>query len=76
MTITTATVREAAVVSLVDSMRRERAGQDTDSHYRQVVQPALNAARAAGYSGADIHGEADRQYGQWLIDNSRPDAAA
>jgi hypothetical protein len=73
MTLTTATidVREAAVDALVASARRERAGQDVTDHYRTDVQPALNAAHAAGYTDADIHAAADRRYGLWLIDNSR-----
>ena len=73
MTITIAAtdVRETAVAALVDSARRERVGQDVTDHYRTIVQPALDAAHAAGHSSDDIHGAADRRFGLWLIDNSR-----
>ena len=71
MTIAAIDVRETAVAALVESARRERAGQDVTGHYRTDVQPALDAAHAAGYTSDDLHAAADRRYGLWLIDNSR-----
>jgi hypothetical protein len=74
-TVTRETLLETAIASLVESMRRERAGEDVGSHYRDQVEPAVDAALAAGWTGRDIHGGADRCYGQWLIDQAGQAAA-
>jgi hypothetical protein len=70
ITLTRKDLRETAIDSLVESMQRERAGEDVGSHYRAVVEPAVDAALAAGWTGRDIHGGAARRYGQWLIDQA------
>lgn len=61
-------LREAAINALVEDEKRERAG--AASQYSTKVQPAINAALAAGCGGNDIYAEADRRYGRWLIDNA------
>jgi hypothetical protein len=70
ITLTREDLRETAIASLVESMQRERAGEDVTGHYRDQVEPAVDAALAAGWTGRDIHGGADRRYGQWLIDQA------
>ncbi|MFE6829107.1 hypothetical protein [Streptomyces sp. NPDC057690] len=34
------------------------------------VQPAVNTPTAVGWTDRQIHVDADRRYGQWLIDNA------
>lgn len=64
------TAKAAAVTRLVEMSRMERAGQNTGSYYRNTVQPAVEAAVAAGCTITEVHAEADRQYGRWLIANA------
>jgi hypothetical protein len=61
--------RETAINLLVECSKLDRAGRDSSSFYRQRVQPALAAAAKAGQA-AGVFAEADRRYGQWLIDNA------
>ncbi|MGW6218405.1 hypothetical protein ACWF8U_00855 [Streptomyces olivaceus] len=63
-------LESAAVAALVDLNRRERAGERTGDFYRGTVQPAVEAAVAAGCDRTGIHADADRAYGRWLIDNA------
>ena len=69
-------LRELAVHLLVDNQRLQRGGSGTRMHLLLHVQPALDHAAKAGWDRGDMHAEADRQYGQWLIDNAgnRPGA--
>ncbi|MFH8531530.1 hypothetical protein ACH4GE_24305 [Streptomyces tendae] len=61
--------REAAIQAIIASQKADRAGRTTDPVHRQVV-PALDQAKAAGCNLRSIHAEADRRYGQWLINNA------
>lgn len=61
--------RENAIRVLIASQKADRAGRATDPVHRQVV-PALDQAKAAGCNLRSIHADADRRYGQWLIDNA------
>jgi hypothetical protein len=61
--------REAAIEALIASDQASRAGRHTDPAH-QRVQSALDAAQAAGCNLGNIHAEADRRFGQWLIDNA------
>ncbi|MET9190108.1 hypothetical protein ABZX63_33315 [Streptomyces tendae] len=61
--------REAAIQAIIASQKADRAGRTNDPVHRQVV-PALDQAKAAGCNLPSIHAEADRRYGQWLIDNA------
>ena len=63
-------LRELAVHLLVDNQRLERAGGGTRMHLLLHVEPALDHAAKVGWNRGDIHADADRQYGQWLIDNA------
>lgn len=63
---------ETAITRVVDYNKADRAG-DIDpagNVFNTVVQPAVDAAHAAGWGSRDLFGEADRRYGQWLIDNA------
>lgn len=64
------TAKATAVGYLVEMSKMDRAGQNTSSYYRNTVQPAVNAATAAGCNLTDIHAEADRQYAVWLYRNA------
>ena len=61
---------ETAVNLRVDYDKKLRAGDETNSFLLDQVLPAVDAAINAGSSKQDIHNEADRRYGQWLIDNA------
>lgn len=63
-------LRDLAVHLLVDNCRLGRAGDGTRMHYLLHVQPALEHAAKAGWDCGEIHADADREYGQWLIDNA------
>ncbi|MCM8552292.1 hypothetical protein [Streptomyces sp. STCH 565 A] len=63
-------LKDRAVAALVDLNRRERAGERTGDFYRGTVQPAVEAAVAAGCDRTVIHADADRAYGRWLIANA------
>ena len=61
---------ELALHLVVDNQKLQRAGSATRMHYLLHVQPALDHAAKVGWDRGDIHAEADREYGQWLIDNA------
>lgn len=61
---------ELAVHLLVDNQKLQRAGAGTRMHDLLHVQPALDHAAKVGWDRGDIHADADREYGQWLIDNA------
>jgi hypothetical protein len=61
---------ETAADLLVQLHRKERAGDDGNTFYRQHVEPAIRAAVAAGANERAIHANADKRYGQWLIANA------
>lgn len=63
-------LRNLAVHLLVDSQKLQRAGCATRMHDLLHVQPALDHAAKVGWDRGEIHAEADREYGQWLIDNA------
>jgi hypothetical protein len=66
-------LRDLAIHLLADNQRLQRAGHSTRMHYLLHVQPAIDHAIKVGWDRGDIHTEADRQYGQWLIDNAGKD---
>jgi len=63
-------LKATAVDRLVQMSKMERAGQNVSGYYRDTVQPAVQAAVAAGNNLTEIHTAADRTYGQWLIENA------
>lgn len=63
-------LRELAIHLLIDNQKLQRAGVGTRMHLLLHVQPAIDHAVKAGWDRDDIHAEADRDYGQWLIDNA------
>lgn len=70
MTTTTPTregLRDTAIHTLVTREKMMRAGMLDPAHRLDYGQPAIDAAHAAGWDSGDIHGPADRAYGQWLI---------
>ncbi|MFJ9012322.1 hypothetical protein [Streptomyces canus] len=67
-------LRDLAVHLLADNQRLQRAGTGYRMHYLLHVQPAIDHAVTVGWDRGDIHAYADRQYGQWLIDNAGREA--
>ncbi|MFF9118293.1 hypothetical protein ACF09Y_22285 [Streptomyces massasporeus] len=63
-------LRDLAVHLLVDNQRLQRAGCATRMHLLLHVHPALDHAVKVGWDRDDMHAAADREYGQWLIDNA------
>lgn len=63
-------LRDLAVHLLVDNQRLQRGGYATRMHLLLHVQPAIDHATKVGWDRDDIHAAADREYGQWLIDNA------
>lgn len=63
-------LRALAIHLLVDNQKLQRAGCGARMHDLLHVQPALDHAVKVGWDRDDIHSEADREYGQWLIDNA------
>lgn len=63
-------LRDLAIHLLVDNQRLQRAGAATRMHDLLHVQPALDHAVKVGWDRGDLFAEADREYGQWLIDNA------
>jgi len=63
-------LRDLAVRFLIDNQRLQRAADAHRMHYLLHVIPAIQHAADAGWDPADIHADADRTYGQWLIDNA------
>ena len=63
-------LRALAIHLLVDNQKLQRAGCATRMHDLLHVQPALDHAVKVGWDRGEIHAEADREYGQWLIDNA------
>ncbi|MET7687997.1 hypothetical protein ABZT06_08450 [Streptomyces sp. NPDC005483] len=67
-------LRDLAVHLLADNQRLQRAGRGIRMHYLLHVQPAIEHAVTVGWDRGDIHADADRTYGQWLIDNAGREA--
>lgn len=63
-------LRELAIHLLVDHQKLQRAGSATRMHLLLHVTPAIDHAAKVGWDRDEIHAEADREYGQWLIDNA------
>ncbi|MEV4784025.1 hypothetical protein AB0K53_00975 [Streptomyces tuirus] len=63
-------LRDLAVHLLVDNQKLQRAGAATRMHHLLHVQPAIDHAIKVGWDRGDLHAAADREYGQWLIDNA------
>lgn len=63
-------LRSLAIHLLIDNQRLQCAGAATRMHLLLHVQPALDHAAKAGWDRGEIHADADREYGQWLIDNA------
>lgn len=63
-------LRELAIHLLVDNQRLQRVGARTRMHLLLHVEPAIDHAAKAGWDRGDIHADADRTYGQWLIENA------
>ena len=63
-------LRDLAIHLLADNQRLQRAGVGHRMHYLLHVQPAIDHAIKVGWDRGDIHAAADREYGQWLIDNA------
>lgn len=63
-------LRDLAIHLLVDNQKLQRAGSATRMHYLLHVQPAIDHAAKVGWDRGDIFADADREYGQWLIDNA------
>ncbi|MFJ4785123.1 hypothetical protein [Streptomyces sp. NPDC088794] len=61
---------ETAVDLHVAYEKARRAGSPTDEFLTKTVIPATDRAVAAGADFDSIHADADRKYGQWLIDNA------
>ena len=67
-------LRDLAVHLLVDHQRLLRGGEPTRMHLLLHVHPALDHAAKVGWDRGEIHRAADREYGQWLIDEADRDA--
>lgn len=65
-----ASLRETAVALNVEYEMRRRAGSPTDDFLTKTVVPATKRAVAAGADFDTIQADADREFGQWLIDNA------
>ena len=63
-------LRHLDVHLLVDHQKLQRAGDSTRMHLLLHVQVAIDHAAKAGWDRGDIYADADREYGQWLIDNA------
>lgn len=61
-------LRSIAIRMLVDNQKMQRASDPTRMHLLLHVLPAVDRAVEAGWDHAEIHADADRQFGQWLID--------
>jgi hypothetical protein len=61
---------DLAVHMLIDNHRLQRAGSGTRMHLLLHVRTAIDHAVDAGWDRGAIHIEADRTWGQWLIDNA------
>lgn len=69
-TVTRETLLDTAIGLLFDLSMKERAGEggsEFAAFYRDQVEPAVDEALAAGWTGKDVYGGADRRFGQWLI---------
>ncbi|CAL9648889.1 hypothetical protein [Streptomyces sp. NPDC003781] len=64
-----AQAREAAIQAIIASQKADRAGRTNDPAHRKVV-PAIDKAKAAGCNMHELSAEADRRYGQWLVNNA------
>jgi hypothetical protein len=63
-------LRDLATRMLIDNHRLQRAGSGTRMHLLLHVRTAIDHAADAGWDRGNIHIEADRTWGQWLIDNA------
>lgn len=63
-------LRTLATHLLVDNQKLQRAGDGHRMHLLLHVLPAIDHAVAAGWDREEIHADADRDYGQWLIDGA------
>lgn len=63
-------LRNLAIHLLVDNQRLQRGGEGHRMHLLLHVQPAIDHAVKEGWDRDEIHADADRRYGQWLIDNA------
>jgi hypothetical protein len=63
-------LRALAIHLLVDHYRMQRAGEGTRMHLLLHVTPALDHAAKVGWDRDELHAAADREYGQWLIDQA------
>ena len=67
-------LRNLAIHLLVDHQKLQRGGEPTRMHLLLHVHPAIDHAVKVGWDRGEIHREADREYGQWLIDEADRDA--
>lgn len=67
-------LRDLAIHLLVDHQKLQRAGCGTRMHLLLHVTPALDHAAKVGWDRGELYAEADREYGQWLIDNAGREA--
>lgn len=63
-------LRALAIHLLIDNQKMQRAGDPTRMHLLLHVLPAVDRAVEVGWDHAEIHAAADREFGQWLIDNA------
>lgn len=63
-------LRTLAIHLLVDNQKLQRAGDGHRMHLLLHVLAAVDHAAKVGWDRGDIHADADREYGQWLIDNA------
>ncbi|MGW2721414.1 hypothetical protein [Streptomyces sp. NPDC001492] len=63
-------LRELAIHLLVDNQKLQQAGASHRMHFLLHVLPALDHAAKAGWDRSEIHAAADREYGQWLVDEA------
>lgn len=62
-------IRENAIDLLVQAAIADRAGAHRSPIHARA-EAGVTAARDAGFKQQDIHTEADRRYGRWLIDHA------
>lgn len=63
-------LRGVAVHLLVDNQKLQRGGYGSRMHYLLHVMPAIDHAAKVGWDRGEIYADADREFGQWLIDNA------
>jgi hypothetical protein len=78
-TVTREHLLDTAISRLFDLSLKQRAGEggpEFSAFFNSQVEPAVDAALAAGWASRDVYGGADRRYGQWLIGNARMEGNA